>query len=136
MDPLENPDEAAKQQKKKGKKELSLERVRLALERLQLAWLRTAITFIALGFTSFKFYYGRIEEGQHPVTEYVNGRTIGIFLILVGLVGLLQATLQHRKNHARLKVYYPQIYYSVSLVQSYAVMGLAAVLLWLAIFEI
>ncbi len=136
MDSLENPDEAAKQQKKKGKKELSLERVRLALERLQLAWLRTAITFIALGFTSFKFYYGRIEEGQHPVTEYVNGRTIGIFLILVGLVGLLQATLQHRKNHARLKVYYPKIYYSVSLVQSYAVMGLAAVLLWLAIFEI
>ena len=136
MDPVETPDDEDKKKKKKGKKELSLERVRLALERLQLAWLRTAITFIALGFSSFKFYYGRIEEGQHPLTEYVNGRTIGIFLILVGLVGLLQATLQHRKNQARLKIYYPQIYYSVSLIQSYAVLVLAAVLLWLAVFEI
>lgn len=136
MDLVETQDDESKKEKKKGKKQLSLERVRLALERLQLAWLRTAITFIALGFTSFKFYYGRIEEGKHPLTEYVNGRTIGIFLILVGLVGLLQATLQHRKNHARLKVYYPHVYYSVSLIQSYAVVILAAVLLWMAIFKI
>jgi len=136
MDSITTPEKEAKKKKKKGRKELSLERIRLALERLQLAWLRTAITFIALGFSSFKFYYGRIEEGQHPVTEYINGRTIGIFLILVGLVGLLQATLQHIKNHERLKEFYPKIYYSVSLVQSYAVMALAAVLLWLAIFEI
>jgi uncharacterized membrane protein YidH (DUF202 family) len=136
MDIEETLDDESKKEKKKGKKELGLERVRLAIERLQLAWLRTAITFIALGFTSFKFYLARIAEGQHPATEYINGRTIGIFLILVGFIGLSQATLQHRRNHARLKIYYPQVYYSVSLVQSYAVMGLALVLLFLVIFKI
>lgn len=136
MDAVETPEDDSKGKKKKGKKELGLERVRLAFERLQLAWLRTAITFIALGFTSFKFYYGRIDEGKGPVTEYINGRTIGIFLISVGLVGLLQATLQHRKNHAKLKVYYPEVDYSISLVQSYAVMLLAVVLLWMAVFKI
>lgn len=136
MEPLENTDDAEKQQKKKGKKELSFERVRLALERLQLGWMRTAITFVALGFTSFKFYYGRVEEGKHPLTQYVNGRTIGIFLILVGLVGLLQATLQHRKNLTRLKLYYPEMYYSVSLIQSYSILIFTAVILWLAIFNV
>jgi uncharacterized membrane protein YidH (DUF202 family) len=136
MNPEENPDDVAKQKIKKGKKELSFERVRLALERLQLGWMRTAITFVALGFTSFKFYYGRIEEGKHPLTEYINGRTIGIFLILIGLVGLIQATVQHRKNLVRLKSYYPGMYYSVSLVQSYFIMVFAAVLLWMAIFKI
>jgi uncharacterized membrane protein YidH (DUF202 family) len=136
MDPLENPDDALKQKMKQGKKELSFERVRLALERLQLGWMRTSITFVALGFTSFKFYYARIEEGKHPLVQYVNGKTIGIFLILVGLVGLLQATLQHRKNLVRLKTIYPGMYYSVSLVQSYAILIFTGVILWLVIFEL
>jgi uncharacterized membrane protein YidH (DUF202 family) len=136
MEELETQDDESRKKKKKGKEEMSLERVRLAFERLQLAWLRTAITFIALGFTSFKFYYGRIEEGKHALVEYVNGRTIGIFLIAVGLVGLIQATLQHRKSQAKLKVYYPEMYYSVSLIQSYAVIVFALVLLWMVVFEI
>jgi uncharacterized membrane protein YidH (DUF202 family) len=136
MELVDTPDDKSKEKKKKGKRELSLERVRLALERLQLAWLRTAVTFIALGFTSFKFYYGRIEEGKHALTSYVNGRTIGFFLIVIGFVGLLQATLQHRKNTTKLKGYYPQANYSISLIQSYAVLFLAVILLWVVAFEI
>jgi len=122
VNPEETSEHIEKKALKRGKKEMGFVRVRLALERLQLAWLRTAITFIALGFTSYKFYNERIEEGQEPILPYFNGRGIGIFLILVGFLGLVQGTLQHRKNTAKLKALYPAMPYSVSLVQSYFIL--------------
>lgn len=138
--PVTNPGESAeereKKQFKKGKKALGMERVRLALERLQLAWLRTAITFIGLGFTAYKVYYERIDQGQDPVLKHVNGRSIGLFLIFSGLLGLAQATLQHRKNWENLRRYYPGLPYSVALIQSYLILTLALFLLLVVIFEL
>jgi uncharacterized membrane protein YidH (DUF202 family) len=138
--PVTNPGVAAEEREKKefkkGKKALGMERVRLALERLQLAWLRTAFTFIGLGFTAYKVYYERIEHGQDPVLRHVNGRSIGLFLIFSGLLGLAQATLQHRKNWEKLRIYYPGLTYSVALVQSYLILTLAFFLLLVVIFEL
>lgn len=129
-------EEKAKKEFKKGKKELSLERVRLALERLQLAWLRTAITFIALGFTAYRFYYDRVSHGESPVSVFFNGRIIGPFLMFVGFLGLSQATIQHRKNWERLGKYYPGMSYSVALIQSYLVLIFTFVLLLFVIFKL
>lgn len=136
MNLTENADELIKQEMKKGKKELGLERVRLAMERLQLAWLRTAITFIALGFTSYKYYYSRLEAGMEPLATIFNGHQIGLFMIMVGFLGLGQATLQHRKNWAKLCKYYPGISYSVSLIQSYLILVFTFCLLLVMIFEL
>jgi len=134
--PVLAAEDKEEKQYKKGKKELSLERVRLALERLQLAWLRTAFTFIGLGFTAYKVYFERIEHGQDPYLRHVNGRSIGLFLIFAGLLGLAQATLQHRKNWERLRIYYPNLSYSVALIQSYLILTLAFFLLMVVIFEL
>ena len=130
------PEEVLEKEFRRGKKELGFERVRLALERLQLAWLRTAITFIALGFTAFRYYLSRVEDGKEQVLSYLNGNGIGKFLIFVGLLGLLQATLQHRKNYAKLRIYYPIMPYSVSLVQSYFVLAFTVALFVSVIFEL
>lgn len=136
MNPAENPEDRQKQELKKGKKEIGFVRVRLALERLQLAWLRTAITFVALGFTAYKFYYARVEEGKDPLVAYFNGRSIGIFLIFVGFLGLLQGTLQHRKNCVKLKALYPSMPYSVSMIQSYFILAFTFTLFLVVLFEL
>ncbi len=125
---MENPSEAQeKQETKKGKKELGFERVRLALERLQLAWLRTALTFVALGFTAYKFYHERVEGGEETL-QYLNGRNIGLFLISLSSIGLFQSILQHRRSWSRLQRFYPELPYSISLIQSYFVLGLSLIL--------
>jgi len=125
-----------KEKEKKGKKELGNERVRLAMERLQLAWLRFSMTMIALGFSSYRFFYSRLEEGKTPLLKYLTGREIGMFLLLVGFAGLLQATVQHIRTYKKLKDYNPAVLYSVSLVQSYLVLALAFCLLLFVIFEL
>ncbi len=112
-----------KEEKKKAKKELGYERVRLALERLQLAWLRTAITFVALGFTAYRYYLSRVEDGLEPLGGTFNGRNIGLFLLLMAFGGLLQSTLQHRKSWAKLKHFYPNLPYSITQIQSYFILA-------------
>lgn len=128
--------EKRKEKEKKGKKELGNERVRLAMERLQLAWLRFSMTMIALGFSSYRFFYSRIEAGKTPLLKYFTGREVGMFLLLVGFAGLLQATVQHIKTYKKLKDYNPAVLYSVSLIQSYLVLVLALSLLLFVIFEL
>lgn len=112
-----------KEEKKNAKKELGYERIRLALERLQLAWLRTAITFVALGFTSYRYYLSRVDDGLEPIGGVYNGRNIGLFLMLMAFVGLFQSTLQHRRSWDKLKHFYPALPYSITLVQSYFVLA-------------
>jgi uncharacterized membrane protein YidH (DUF202 family) len=112
-----------KAEKKKAKKELGYERIRLALERLQLAWLRTAITFVALGFTSYRYYISRVEDGRETLGSFYNGRSIGLFLMVMAFIGLLQSTLQHRRSWAKLKHFYPNLPYSITVIQSYFVLA-------------
>lgn len=112
-----------KEEKKKGKKDLGYERVRLALERLQLAWMRTAITFVALGFTAYRYYLSRVEDGLEPLGGTFNGRNIGLFLLLMAFGGLLQSTLQHRRTWAKLKHFYPELPYSIAQIQSYFILA-------------
>jgi uncharacterized membrane protein YidH (DUF202 family) len=135
---MENSSEAQEQQDKKeakkGKKEIGFERVRLALERLQLAWLRTALTFVALGFTAYKFYHERVEVGESTLT-YLNGRNIGLFLILLAFLGLGQSIFQHRRSYARLRNFYPELPYSVSLIQSYFILALSFILFLVVLFR-
>ena len=99
-----------------------------------------SITFVALGFTAYKAFYTRIEEGKEPLNQYynsiVNGRSIAIFLILVAFIGLFQATLQHRKNWEKLKIYYPSMSYSIALTQSYLILGFTLLLLLVVLFNL
>ncbi len=114
---------------------MGTESTRISFERLQLAWLRTAITFIALGFTSYRFYLQRTEEGKTHLMDYISGREIGIFLVAVGFLGLLQATIQHSINQKRQKSINPKMFYSVSLIQSYFVLAFTFFILMAMFFK-
>lgn len=129
-------EEALKKEQKKGKKEIGFERVRLALERLQLAWLRTAITFVALGFTAYRYYLSRVEDGLEPLGGAFNGRNIGLFLLVVAFIGLIQSSLQHRRTWKRLAALYPTLPYSVALIQSYFVLALTFVLILVVLLRL
>lgn len=134
--PISPQEEAERKKRKQGKKELGYERIRLALERLQLAWLRTAITFVALGFTGYRYYLSRVEDGLEPLGGAFNGRNLGLFLMVMAFVGLFQSTLQHRRSWARLKAFYPELPYSISLVQSYFVLVFTFLLVVVAWFRL
>lgn len=136
METIPLKEDAEKQERKRAKKELGYERIRLALERLQLAWLRTAITFVALGFTAYRYYLSRVEDGLEPLAGVFNGRNIGLFLLLMAFIGLAQSTMQHRRSWTRLKAFYPEIPYSVALLQSYFVLALTFTLLLVVLLRL
>jgi putative membrane protein len=75
---------------------LAYERTYLACERTQMGWVRTALSFISFGFAIAKFFEWVRE--QHPAKEpLLAPRTIGLFMIVSGLVALLLSDLQHRR---------------------------------------
>jgi len=105
------------------------------LERLQLNWIKWNITCIALGFTAYKFYQSRVEAGANMKQYYITGRELGIFLIVLGFITLLYATLQHKKNIAYLKSRYPNMHNSLALRLSYVIMAFSVIIFLMVIFR-
>jgi len=104
------------------KKENDVEKARIASERLQLNWIKWNITCLGLGFTAYRFYYARVANHQSPIGHYITGQEIGMFLIALGFVTLIFATIQHRKKVEQLKLLLPTIQYSLSLRLSYVIL--------------
>src|SRR5689334_8238904 len=75
---------------------LAFERTLLAYERTRIAWVRTALTLISFGFAIAKFFaYLREERGE--TATLMSPRTVGLIMIIIGLVGLILANLQQRR---------------------------------------
>lgn len=75
---------------------LAYERTYLAHERTQMAWVRTALALISFGFTIAKFFEF-LQEKQGEKAPLLGAHTVGILMIVMGLVALVLADLQHRK---------------------------------------
>lgn len=116
-------------QKNSKKNNMQADRYRTALEKLQLSWMKKTLTLSALGFASYRFFYSRIESGKSPLIESFNGRNLGILLVSLGLLGLLQATIQHMRKYAKLRIQHEHVGYSVALVQSFLLLMLFGFLL-------
>jgi uncharacterized membrane protein YidH (DUF202 family) len=124
------------EKKKKGdKKVMQLEKVRLSTEKLQLSRVRASLTLMALGFASYKFFYARMQSGQEPLLEFFNGRDLGMIVLSIALGLLIFGTVQHRKSIAALRLRYPTMQYSVSLIISYFILALDLTLLLVMIFR-
>ena len=81
---------------------LAFERTRMAQERTLLGWIRTAITTISFGFTIFTVF--AIEKGAgYQFVGYYAPRIFSLGLVIIGLVSLLFATLQRRRDLATLR---------------------------------
>jgi len=118
------------------KRESDFEKSRIASEKLQLAWLKANITFTGLGFAVYKFYQSRVDQGKHPLGNYITGRHLGLFLTLVGVAALSLATWQHFHKVAHLKMKFAKKYHSVALLLSYLVLGFDIVILVVILFHL
>ena len=87
---------------------LALERTFLAHERTLMAWVRTAASLITFGFTLFKFFQYLHEQQPGRMEQHLFGaRNYGTMMIVIGVLTLALATLQHRRSMNRLRAEYP-----------------------------
>ncbi len=113
--------------------ELALDRTRLAHERTLMAWIRTATSLITFGFTIYKFFQYMIEKGQRAAHDRLIGpREFGMFMIGIGLLALLLATISHRRDMQALRKKYVHVQYSLAAVLA-AVISVLGILLFIAV---
>jgi putative membrane protein len=83
--------------------ELARERNREAADRTLMAWIRTALALIGFGFGIGKFAAYLDAAGLHPAHNPPHTSLIfGASFIVVGILGLLAATVQHVRVLKRL----------------------------------
>ena len=111
---------------------LAIERTRLAYERTLMAWIRTSTSLIAFGFTIFKFFqYMATEEHRRTV---VSPWVVGMLMIVLGLVALGLAWLQHRQAMRSLQAEAGEnMPYSISSIMAGLIAGLGLVALFVVI---
>jgi putative membrane protein len=114
---------------------LALDRTRLSYDRSMLAWVRTAIALITFGFSIQQFF--RIAKpGGHEDKDLIGPHEFGMAMIIIGLLALLLAALQHRSALAALRAQYPVIegYPQIRRSSAALLAGLIAILGMLALF--
>ena len=86
--------------------DLAMERNYLAADRTLMAWIRTSLSMISFGFTIGKF--GQVMESVEVKgffhTKMVSVESIAYFLVIIGTVALLMASVQHRVRMRQLYV--------------------------------
>jgi putative membrane protein len=113
---------------------LAVERTRLAHERTLMAWVRTSTSLISFGFTIYKFFQYLHQEGADRPAQLLGTRHFALLMILIGLVSLLVATIQHRQSLTVLRAQYRDVPYSLATVMAgligvLGIVGLLSVLL-------
>jgi putative membrane protein len=109
---------------------LSFERTFLAHERTLMAWIRTSSSLITFGFSIYKFFELEQSAGKGFMTVQVVGpREFSMILIVIGVVALVVATLQHRRQLRVLEMEYENAPASTAglLAGLISVMGLLAI---------
>jgi putative membrane protein len=86
---------------------LAVDRTRLAYERTLMAWVRTSVSLISFGFTAYKFlqYVRESSKGSHPERIF-GARDFALLMIVMGLLSMVVATWQHRRDLQSLRARY------------------------------
>ncbi len=78
---------------------LAVTRTRLSAERTLMSWIRTSFSMISFGFTILKFFqYLKSMETTTAMSQTSSTKTLGIFLILLGLFCLIPGMIEHRRE--------------------------------------
>lgn len=94
--------------------ELAVDRTRLAHDRTMMAWVRTATSLISFGFTIYKFFQSMREQGRPVETRVFGPREFALSLIAIGLVSLVLATIQSRRELQLMRKHYADVPYSLA----------------------
>lgn len=87
---------------------LAANRTRLAHDRTLLAWVRTATSLITFGFTIYKFFQLESARVTPTPARLIGPREFALLMIVIGIVSLLLATLEHRRDLKELRAQYPE----------------------------
>ena len=114
----------------------SFERTLLSHERTQMAWVRTATSLITFGFTIYKFFQFEVGASVRPRTHQVIGpREYAMFMIAIGLVALLIATIQNYQYRQNLRKQHLKVPLSLSSVVGALITILGLLSMLAAIFR-
>jgi putative membrane protein len=91
---------------------LATDRTRLAHDRTLMAWVRTSTSLISFGFTIYKFFQYLREQNAVRNDRIFGPREYALLMISVGVVALVFATLQHRRDMKALRALHPEVPYS------------------------
>jgi putative membrane protein len=76
--------------------QLAFERTFLAYERTRIAWVRTALALISFGFAIAKVLQ-YLREKQGETATLMSPRSVGLLMIVIGLISLILASWQDRR---------------------------------------
>jgi inner membrane protein YidH len=76
---------------------LAIERTRASYERTMMSWIRTATSLITFGFSVYKFFQLEAPAGR-LANRLIGPREFALMLVSIGLVSLILATLEYRRN--------------------------------------
>ena len=96
--------------------DLAVDRTRLAHDRTLMAWVRTATSLISFGFTIYKFFQYMRERGEAGHQGLLGPRGFAMMMIGIGIIALVFATIQHRRDMQTLRRAYPKLPYSMATV--------------------
>jgi putative membrane protein len=114
----------------------SFERTLLSHERTLMAWIRTAASLITFGFTIYKFFQLEIGASvQHRTHQVIGPREYAMFMIAIGLVALLIATIQNYQYRQNLRKQHLEVPLSLSSLVGALVSALGLFSMLAAIFR-
>jgi len=111
--------------------ELAIDRTRLAHDRTLMAWIRTATSLISFGFTIYKFFQYMQEQRQVSQAKLLGPREFALMMIGVGLVALILATIQHRRDLQKMRNHFEVPYSMVTVVAG--LIGVLGIITFLAV---
>jgi inner membrane protein YidH len=113
--------------------ELALARTHLANERTLIAWIRTGVTLISFGFTTYEFFhYMRAKRPEEPFKPLIGPRDFALIIIAMGVLSLMLAMLHSWQIITKLKESYHGFPYSLSILVA-AVISLFGIMTLIAI---
>lgn len=127
-----------KAQKDHDKELITLERFRIASEKMQLSWIARSITISALGFTVYRLLEDEEAKGMSNSILSISPSEVGLIMLLIGFVGLVWATMQHRETTEKVRrqyTVYQELPKSISLIVSYAIILVTLILVASSIFR-
>ena len=109
---------------------LAVDRTRLAHDRTLMAWVRTSTSLISFGFTIYKFFQYLHEQQGTQSRGGFGPRRFGTLMIAIGIVALVLATIQNRRDMKTLRAHYPEVPYSLATILAglISILGLLALL--------
>jgi putative membrane protein len=93
-----------------------------------MAWIRTCASLIGFGFTIYQIFQYLVTKDQAR-EPFVSPQVLGVLMILVGLVALTLAWIQHRRELRVLKAEYGEMPYSIAGIMACFIAGLGLVAL-------